>query len=233
MKFLLTNDDGVDAPGLQALRTAVAPLGSTVILAPDRHLSGCSHQATTSRGLELTLRGDDCYALDGSPVDCARIGLARVLPDAAWVLSGVNEGGNLGADVYLSGTVAAAREACLLGRPAIAVSQYIRRRNVDWEQTARWTRHVVELLLARAPTRGSFWNVNLPHPDEASDDVPQCIFCPMDPHPLPVQYEERDGKLHYRASYHDRQRAADHDIEHCFAGRIAISLINLPTPAGP
>src|SRR5207248_657733 len=113
MKFLLTNDDGIDAPGLEALRWAVEPLGTAVVLAPDRHLSGCSHRATTSQPLELKQLTLDRYTLDGSPVDCARVGLARVAKEAEWVVAGVNEGGNLGADVYLSGTVAAAREASL------------------------------------------------------------------------------------------------------------------------
>ncbi len=227
MAFLLTNDDGVDAPGILALQRAIEPFGPSVIVAPDRHLSGCSHQATTSRPLELTHLSPDRYALDGSPVDCARVGLTRVAPGAHWVLSGVNEGGNLGADVYLSGTVAAAREACLLGTAAIAISQYVRRRPIDWQQTSKWARHVLELLLDRPPEPGSFWNVNLPQPDEVASGVPQCVFCPFDPHPLPVGYELLDGKLHYRGSYHSRQRAAGHDIEVCFSGRIAITRIVL------
>jgi 5'-nucleotidase len=232
--FLLTNDDGVDAPGLAALRQAVESLGSSLVVAPDRHLSGCSHQATTSRGLELTQLGEGRYALDGSPVDCARVGLTRIAADARWLLAGINEGGNLGADVYLSGTVAAAREACLLGRPAIAISQYVRRRPIDWLQAAAWTRHV---LLGRTPQPGSFWNVNLPQGDAPDQAVPECVFCQVDPHPLPVDYDLRDGKLHYRGRYHDRMRAAGHDVETCFSGRISISQINLlaglsPTESG-
>jgi 5'/3'-nucleotidase len=227
VNFLLTNDDGIDAPGLAALAEACAPLGQAVVVAPDRHLSGCSHQATTSRGLLLEEVAPDRHALDGSPVDCTRIGLMRVAPQTQWVLSGVNEGGNLGADVYLSGTVAAAREACLLGKPAIAVSQYVRKRPVDWPQAARWTRHVLEMLLPRPPDAGSFWNVNLPHPTVEQAGVPECAFCQIDPHPLPLDYELRDGKLHYRARYQDRERAAGYDVELCFSGKITISQIGL------
>jgi 5'-nucleotidase len=227
VKFLLTNDDGIDAPGLEAMRLAVETLGEAIVLAPDRHLSGCSHQATTSRPLSLIEIGRSRYSLDGSPVDCARVGLTHVAPDTRWVLSGVNEGGNLGADIYLSGTVAAAREACLLGKPAIAISQYIRRREVDWRQTATWARHAIGLLIGRPPRPGTFWNVNLPHPQEPLADIPPCVFCGVDPHPLPVRYEHREGKLHYRANYHERSRLAGHDIDECFAGRIAISEISL------
>ncbi len=234
LNFLLTNDDGIDAPGIAALKQASAQFGTAVIVAPDQHLSGCSHQATTSRGLQLAEMGDNRYALDGSPVDCTRIGLMHVAPDTQWVLSGINEGGNLGADVYLSGTVAAAREACLLGKPAIAISQYVRRRPIQWDIAARWTVPVLEMLLERPPDPGTFWNVNLPQPAESSPEVPRWVFCSVDPHPLPVAYELIDGRLHYRARYHDRARQVGSDVELCFAGHITISQIGLhalPPPA--
>jgi 5'-nucleotidase len=227
LKLLLTNDDGVEAPGIAALREACNGVGETVIVAPDQHLSGCSHTATTHRGLQLTELDKGRFALSGSPVDCTRVGLFRVAPQTQWVLSGVNEGGNLGADVYLSGTVAAAREACLLGKPAIAISQYMKRRPADWGRASRWTRHVLQLLLARPPEPGTFWNVNLPDPEPGISDVPECVFCDIDPHPLPVDYELRDGLLHYRSRYQDRQQLAGRDVALCFAGRITISRVKL------
>jgi 5'-nucleotidase len=228
MKFLLTNDDGIDAPGIRALAEAVTGLGEVIVVAPELHHSGCGHLTTTSRPLELKPRDDGRYALDGSPVDCTRVGLTHVAPAVEWVLSGINEGGNLGADVYASGTVAAAREACLLGRHAIAISQYVRRRPIDWQLASRWTRHVVELLLEQPPGHHSLWNVNLPQPLDAGDAMPACVFCDVDPHPLPVRFEMLDGKLHYRAAYRDRRRTTRHDVEKCFAGQITISKITLP-----
>lgn len=227
MKFLLTNDDGIDAPGIAALTEACREIGTWKMVAPHEHQSGCSHMATTSRGLVLAELGANRYSIDGSPVDCTRIGLFRVTPEARWVISGINEGGNLGADVYLSGTVAAAREACLLGKPAIAVSQYMKRRPADWSRAAAWTRQVLQMLLERPPSPGSFWNVNLPDPGPDERQLPECVFCGIDPHPLPVEYELRDGKLHYRARYQDRRRLADHDVALCFAGKITISQIGL------
>jgi 5'-nucleotidase len=230
MKFLLTNDDGIDAPGLAALYRSIEGWGQAVVVAPDRHVSGCGHKVTTLSPLELKETAENWYALDGSPVDCARVGITHVAPSADWVLAGVNEGGNLGTDIYPSGTVAAAREACLLGYRAIAVSQYVRRRPIDWEQAARWTRHALTLLLDQPLEPGSLWNVNLPQHDETSD-LPECVFCQVDHHPLPVKYELVDGKLHYRARYHDRQRAAGRDVELCFSGRITISKIELHVTA--
>lgn len=227
MKLLLTNDDGFDAPGIAALAEACAEFGLHVVVAPAEHQSGCSHMATTSRGLFLSRHGENRYAVDGSPVDCTRIGLYQVAPSVQWVLSGINEGGNLGTDVYLSGTVAAAREACLLGKPAIAISQYMKRRPADWKRAARWTRHVLQMLFILPPEPGTFWNVNLPDPDAPADDVPDCVFCDIDPHPLPVAYETRDGKLHYKARYQDRRREPGCDVEHCFAGCITVSQVSL------
>lgn len=228
MTFLLTNDDGVEAPGLLALSQALRSLGhESTVVAPDRHLSGCSHQTTTSRPLELKQLATGWFSLDGSPADCTRIGLSQLAPATAWVLAGINCGGNLGADVYLSGTVAAAREACLLGRSAVAISQYIRQHPVDWRQSALWTARVLELLLTRPLPEGSFWNVNLPQPTESTVAPPEWVFCDIDPHPLPVDYDLRDGKFHYNSRYQDRSSAAGHDVEQCFNGRITISQIDL------
>ncbi len=139
MRLLLTNDDGIDAPGLRALEEAARHLGEAVVVAPEEVQSGCSHQVTTHGPIRVREVSPGRYALDGTPADCVRIGLQHVVPDAAWVLSGINMGGNLGADVYHSGTVAAAREAVLHGWPAVALSHY-RRRDVpiDWDRAIRW-----------------------------------------------------------------------------------------------
>jgi 5'-nucleotidase len=222
MNFLLTNDDGIEAPGLAALARALEGFGTLATVAPDQHLSGCSHQATTHRELVLTTYAEGRYALDGTPVDCARVGLLHVAPEAEWVVSGINEGGNLGADVYLSGTVAAAREAALLGRSGIAVSQYVRRGlPLDWEMSGRWTRTVVEMLIDRYPQRGALWNVNLPHLEPGSR--PDVVFCQLDPHPLPVQFVATENTFRYFGIYQDRQRMPGHDVAVCFGGAIAVT----------
>lgn len=227
MRFLLTNDDGIDAPGLAALAQAVAPFGDSVTIAPDEHLSGCGHRATTHRPLRLVPFGLDRYALDGTPVDCTRIGLAEVAPDADWVLAGINLGANLGADVYPSGTVAAVREAALMGKPGVAVSHYLRRReSPDWIMAAAWTEAVLRQLLDRPLARGSFWNVNLPHLEPGAA-MPEVIFCELDPNPLPVRFRQEEGVFHYDASYHDRVRVEGHDVERCLAGNIVVSYISL------
>lgn len=226
MHLLLTNDDGIDAPGLAALQEACRGLGRYIVLAPHEHCSGCSHRATTDRDLALRVVGEGRLALDGTPVDCTRVALAHWPVQVDWVLAGINEGGNLGADVYLSGTVAAVREAALLGKPAVAISQYRRGTSpIDWGRAARWTRAVLTRLLADGLEPGAFYNVNLP--DVAQDALPDLVFCQLDPHPLPVRFREQAGRLRYHASYHERPRKAGHDVDVCFSGRISISRISL------
>lgn len=117
MHILVTNDDGIDAPGLAALVEVARSLGEVTIVAPHCHRSGCSHAATSDQSLHLVERGPRHFALCGTPVDCVRVALLHLDPRIELVLSGINDGGNLGVDVLMSGTVAAAREAALLGRP--------------------------------------------------------------------------------------------------------------------
>jgi 5'-nucleotidase len=227
MKFLLTNDDGIDAEGLQALHDAAQSLGELVVVAPATHQSGCSHTTTTGRGILLQERARSRFALHGTPADCVRIGLLKVVPDAKWVLSGINHGGNLGADVHYSGTVAAVREAVLHGWSGIAVSHYkMKSLEYDWPRVSRWTARVLAELLAKPWEQGTFWNVNLPHlpPDEPD---PEVVECPLDPHPLPLSYRHEEGLHYYNGDYHGRQRVPGGDVDVCFGGRIAVTKVRL------
>lgn len=225
--LLLINDDGIDAPGLAALERAVADCGPRLVLAPDRHLSGCGHQATTHRPLQVTPRGERRHMIDGTPADCTRVGLVLLAPDTTWVISGINEGGNLGADVYMSGTVAAVREGALLGRLGIALSHYVKRgMPVDWDQAAAWAAAVVPRLQGEAAPPGTYWNVNLPHLASGSA-LPEVVFCGLDPNPLPVAYRQEDGRLHYHGNYHQRPRDPGSDVDVCFSGRIAVTRLNV------
>jgi 5'-nucleotidase len=229
MKLLLSNDDGIDAPGLQALLAAARDFGEPVVVAPAGPQSGVSHAVTWERAVHLEPRGADRFAVHGTPADCARLGLLRVVPETRWVLSGINAGGNLGADVYYSGTVAAVREAVLHGWPGIAFSQYLREGpdDCDWPRATRWAARVLADLLPRPVEPGLFYNVNFPHltPDAPE---PEIIFCPLDPHPLPLSYRhEENGHHFYDGHYHSRQRTPGADVDTCFSGRIAVTAMRL------
>src|SRR5436190_20332434 len=185
MKFLVTNDDGIDAAGLAALVNAVAGLGDPVVVAPVGPQSGVSHRVTWQEGVRIERRDEKRYAIHGTPADCVRLGLLKVVPDAKWILSGINHGANLGADVHYSGTVAAVREAVLHGWPGIAVSHY-RKSGVpyDWDRAAKWVGPILADLVARPIEPGLFYNVNLPMlPTGAAQ--PEVVWCELDPNPLP------------------------------------------------
>jgi 5'-nucleotidase len=225
MNFLLTNDDGIDAEGLAALAEAAAPLGSAVWVAPDSHHSGCGHRVTTDRAIGLSRRADMRWAIDGTPADCVRVALAHLAPGVDWVLSGLNHGGNLGADVFHSGTVAAVREAALHGKPGIALSHYRRRGlDVDWQRAAGWAGQALKILLDLPWEPGTFWNVNLPHP-APDDPEPRIVFCPLEAGPLPLSFRADGDSLHYAGNYHERRRQPGSDVDICFAGNISVTRV--------
>jgi 5'-nucleotidase len=227
MRFLLTNDDGIDAPGLAALAEVAAALGEAVVVAPVEHQSGCSHRVTTGRPFRLHTRSNDRHAVAGTPADCVRVALHGLVPGVDWVLSGINEGGNLGADVYHSGTVAAVREAVLHGVPGVAISHYHKRGwTIDWARAAAWVLPVLRDLLHGPWTPGTFWNINLPHL-EAGAQTPEAVLCPVDPAPLPLSFRLEGDLFHYNGNYHERRRAPGSDVDVCFGGRIAVSKVTL------
>lgn len=229
MRFLLTNDDGIHAPGLAALEAALAEMGEITVVAPHEELSGCAHQITLHRPLTLTEVGQNRHMVDGLPVDCTRIGLIHLGVEADWVISGINHGSNLGVDVFRSGTVAAVREAALMGKPGIAVSQYRDMRrggHVDWDKAARWTGEIVSQLAQRDQVQGRFWNVNLPDV-ELENGLPEVVFCGLDLNPLPIGFLHNEGKLEYHGVYRDRKRHAGRDVETCLSGRISITEVRL------
>ena len=228
--LVLTNDDGIEAPGLEALRRAAEGLGEIRVVAPLGPWSSKSHAVTTHGPIRFELRPGDGFAIDGTPADCVRLALHHLAPEAGWVLAGINAGGNLGADVHHSGTVAAAREAALHGRPAIALSHYMARgRPVDWAVASRRAAGVLRELMARPWVPGTFWNVNLPHPEPGAPE-PALIFCPLDPSPLPLSFRVEGDRAHYDGNYQARGRIPSGDVATCFGGQIAVTRMALIPP---
>jgi 5'-nucleotidase len=225
--LLLTNDDGIDAPGIRALWQAAEPLGQCLLIAPSGPVSGCGHQTTTHAPIGIDRRAGYAWAIAGTPVDCVRLALHRLAPEPDWVLSGINAGGNLGQDVYHSGTVAAVREAAMRGRKGIAISHYIARgRTIDWDRAAGWAARVLGRLMAMPWEPGTFWNVNLPHPAPGGPD-PEVVFCPLDRSPLPVSFHAEGELWRYNGVYHQRRREPGADVDVCFGGKIAVTQLSL------
>jgi 5'-nucleotidase len=181
MRVLLTNDDGLDADGLQRLRQALleTPGVDLAVVAPDGNRSAIGRGITTRRALAVEridyADGTCGYATDGTPVDCVRLAGLGLVPD--WrpdlVVAGINHGANLGEDVTYSGTVAAAMEGMILGLPAIAVSQQSERREMDFrlgkafsfDVAARFTARLVEELEQVPLPASTLLNVNVPAGD--------------------------------------------------------------------
>lgn len=223
MRFLLTNDDGIQAPGIALLAEAAAELGEVLVVAPDQHLSGCSHRVTVEKPLVLESRDKNQYALNGTPADCVRIALTEMEREVDWVLSGVNDGANLGVDVYMSGTVGATREAGLFHVPSIALSLFNHHGGrFDWQSLRPMLDRTLETLLSRSLAPGAYFNVNFPDPRDLQQ-TPDLIDCPLDPHPLPVAYHPAGQGVLYAIDYVNRPRDPGTDVDVCFSGSVAVT----------
>lgn len=123
MNILVSNDDGIFAPGIALLAEACRSVGNVTVVAPDREQSGTSHSLTLHRPLRPQRRHDGSFQVDGTPTDCVLLAVGALMPERpAFVFSGVNHGPNMGEDVLYSGTVSAAMEAVTLGIPGVALS---------------------------------------------------------------------------------------------------------------
>ena len=162
-RILICNDDGINGPGLPGLAAAMRRLGRVTVCVPDQERSADSHSLTLHKPIRVRRTGEDSYALNGSPADCARFGLLEILGGKAdLVVSGINRGYNLGEDVIYSGTVAAAMEATLLRTPAVAFSMDPSTR--DYRPAAAYAQKLAAQVLRRGLPIGVCLNVNFPVP---------------------------------------------------------------------
>ena len=158
---LCSNDDGVDAPHLNALADRIEAFADVIVVAPERQRSAASHAITLHKPLRLTEVAPRRFALSGTPVDCVYLGVLKLCDrKPAVVVSGVNDGYNLGSDVFYSGTVAAAVEGALRGAAGIAISLAPRAPQV--EQAIAFAAEVVRTAIAEPIPAGTVLNVNLP-----------------------------------------------------------------------
>ncbi len=165
--ILVTNDDGITAPGIRALVEAVKPFGRIVIVAPDRPQSGMGHAITVNKPLRLSRSleyGDlEAYSCSGTPVDCVKLAIYEVLkasPDL--IVSGVNHGSNCSTNVLYSGTMSAAVEGAIEGVPSIGFSLLDHSVEADFSASVKVARRVVEQVLENGMPEGVCFNVNIP-----------------------------------------------------------------------
>jgi 5'-nucleotidase len=162
MHILLTNDDGVGAPGLEALRAAFQDRWETSVVAPASHCSGVGHALGLYRDIIVEKLSERVWSVSGTPADCVKLALAEILPRRpGLVVSGINSGPNLGNNIHYSGTVAAATEAAFWGIPAIAASS-ISTSPENYEGMASYVSRLVESGIAGLIPPGTVLNLNLP-----------------------------------------------------------------------
>jgi 5'-nucleotidase len=167
MRILIANDDGYLAPGLAALVQAIEGLGEIEVIAPEQNASGTSNSLTLNRPLNVYTAGNGYRYVNGTPSDCVHVALTGLLQRPDLVLSGINNGANMGDDTLYSGTVAAAMEGFLFGIPAIAFSQ-VEKGWAHLDAAARVARSVVEQVLALGePAVPWLLNVNIPNRPDA------------------------------------------------------------------
>jgi len=201
MRILLTNDDGLDAPGIAVMAAALSDLHDVTVIAPSRERSGASHALTMLEPIRVHSRGEDRWAVDGTPVDCVYLGLHKLCdghPDL--VVSGINKGANLGDDVLYSGTVGAAREAALNNIPSIAVSLDTQTwpgvgANFHFEAAASLALKTIASMVDDPLPPGAFINLNVPNRPLA--EIPSVEVCGL-------------GRRHYEPLVEERVDPRNH-----------------------
>ncbi len=164
IKILVSNDDGINSEGLDALVVALKKLGEVIVVAPDRDQSASSHSLSLHRPLRMDKIADNVYTVDGTPTDCINLAVNGILrndkPDL--IVSGINKGANLGDDITYSGTVSAAIEGTLLKIPSIAVSLNARS-DFHFETASEYSTSISRYVLKHGLPEGILLNVNIPN----------------------------------------------------------------------
>ena len=248
LRVLLTNDDGIHADGLQALRRALAALEdvTVAVIAPDANMSATARSITTRRPLWVTEvpfdDGTHGYSCDGTPVDCVRLASLGLVEDFEpdLVVAGINHGSNLGDDITYSGTVAAALEGIVLGVPALAVSQQSQAREMDFrlgdefdfETAAAFTAKVVDRLDDVPLPEGTLLNINVPAGETSAVEVARLgkrIYRDA------LRLIDRDGddrrrfRVYGDAPVHEDEEGTD--LAAVSAGRIAVTPLHFDLTA--
>lgn len=167
-RILITNDDGIHAEGILALKSALDAIGDVCVVAPDRPRSACGHSITLHKPLRMDrvqLRdGSYGYATSGTPSDCVSLAVLDLMKDGVdLVISGINLGPNLGWDLTYSGTVSAAMEAVIIGIPAIAVSVASHESDTSFDYAAEFTAYLANIVLAHGLPPDTLLNINTPN----------------------------------------------------------------------
>ena len=234
MRILLTNDDGIHAPGLTVLETLAANLSDEVwVCAPAEEQSGAGHSLTLHQPVRLREHGERRYSVTGTPTDSVNLALRKLFADKRpdLVISGVNAGENLGDDITYSGTISAAMEAALAGIPAIALSQAFRDNGPSFDATEQWGTRVLEPLIDVAMAKRTLVNVNFPGLPAAGVRGIRVVRQGFHDYARGslVESEDPRGRPYYWFGLQDAEHTLDHgtDLEAVEDGFIAVTPLQL------
>lgn len=236
LKILVSNDDGIDAPGILALADALLPLGTVTVAAPRDPRSGTSHGVTSDRPIRVVKserQGMTWFAIDALPATCVRLALEKLLPERPdLVVSGINKGENLGTVTFYSATVAGAREAAFLGVPAIAV-HLAAGKGMDYTAAAGIMADIVRTVGRDGIPNGTFLNVNIP---ALSLDKIKGVRITRQDTRAPIEFFEKtvspEGATEYKPSWkHHEPAGEDTDIWALRNGYVSISVFGFDQSA--
>jgi 5'-nucleotidase len=230
MRILVTNDDGVQSPGITALARALSRIGEVWVVAPDRERTAVAHAVTLHKPLRLHRVAPRTYSVNGTPVDCVNLALLKIMPEPPSILvSGINKGVNLGDDVMYSGTVSAAMEGTILGVPSVAVSQE-GQDSFRFPVGATYAARVVRLVLEQGLPEETLLNVNIPdRPQRSIKGVRVTCLSRRRFHNPVIEKLDPHGRKYYwiagkRVSW---SRSKDADHEAIGEGMVSITPIRL------
>jgi 5'-nucleotidase len=233
MRILLTNDDGIYAPGLRAMLAELRKLGEVVVVAPATEQSAVGHSVTLTTPLVVQeVRGDDNrpmgWAVEGRPADCVKLALRELLPQTPdLIVSGLNAGSNAGINVLYSGTVAAAIEGAFFRRTSIACSlEYTKLMPLDFARGAELSRRVIEQILAHHPPEGALFNVNVPSPERGPERGLRVL--PQNVAPYVETYDRRTdprGRVYFWSNpeFHCPEPHPDTDVTALAEGYVTVT----------
>lgn len=237
LRILVTNDDGIYAPGLEIMESIARTISDDVwVVAPEVEQSGASHSLSIRKPLRFRKHDERRFSVDGTPTDCVLTAVRAIIPDDIdLVLSGVNRGGNVAEDITHSGTVAAAMEGALCGVPSFAFSQLINYDDMDakvhWETAQHFAPGLIRSLLEQARGRDTLYNINFPHCAVADTKGVKCVpqgrrnvskqlTRAVDPGNRPYYW------LHWGDEGIDKDRP-DSDIEWLYNGYVTVTPIHM------
>ncbi|MFA8300226.1 MAG: 5'/3'-nucleotidase SurE [Hyphomicrobiales bacterium] len=233
--IFVTNDDSIKALGIRALIKAVQPYGDIVVVAPEKPMSGKGLSITVESPLRVKPIAEyenvKEYAITGTPVDCVKLGIQKVLerkPDL--IVSGINHGSNASVNILYSGTMGAAIEGCILGIPSIGFSLLNYSSNADFSATIPFVRSIIEQTLDKGLPKGVCLNVNIP--DESEDDIKGIKFCRQAKGRWSEEFEERldprggkyywlTGKFIYKDGFSDDDQ---HALENNYVAAVPVQI---------